>query len=99
MLNNWMNSCCTMCAEIAKLGVAGSRICLVQYDSYKSENQSLQRKNLSYHSMWLANANWEAASVSLTSLDSEGLRTNQSEEEQFIGCKLSGAYAPSSDSS
>ena len=38
-----------------------------------------------------ADTNLEAASVFLVPLDSMGLKTDQSEEEQFIGCRLSDA--------
>ena len=44
-----------------------------------------------------ADTNLEAASVFPVPLDSVGLKTDQSEEEQFIGCRLSDAYVPSRD--
>ena len=38
-----------------------------------------------------ADANWEAASVFPVPVDSMGLKTDQCEEEQFIGYRLSDA--------
>ena len=83
---------CGVCAEIGKLGVVGIKgLFSAVWALREWKPEFAKKKPVISPNMAGQILTGKAASVFPVPLDSMGLKTDQSEEEQFIGCRLSDA--------